>query len=115
MRIDADEERPVYAILTAIEADGLRRCEDMRLVEGGIEGRAAMAGGAETDALCRDSLVGDLGEIGRDEARQVDQHGFGNGFARQRTYSARHLTLHNFQRQVPGNALLPFWFLRRRR
>ena len=42
VRIDADVERPVDALLLAIEANRLRDCEDVRLVERIIERGAAV-------------------------------------------------------------------------
>ena len=51
MGIDADEQRPGQAGFAAVVADRLRRREDMVFVEGVFQRRAAMARGAEGDAL----------------------------------------------------------------
>ena len=50
----------------------------MVVVEGGVEGGAAMAGGAEGDALGGDGGVGVEGVEGGDEAGEVDE-GVGEG------------------------------------
>src|SRR4029453_15972524 len=52
MRIDADVERPVNALLLAVEANRLRDCEDVRLIERVIERGAAVPGSSKHNALC---------------------------------------------------------------
>jgi hypothetical protein len=52
VRIDADVERPVNALLLAIKADRLRDCENVRLIEPVIERGAAMARSSKHDPLC---------------------------------------------------------------
>ena len=44
---------PVDVLVLAVQTDGLRDREDVRFVKGPVERRAAMAGGAERDALLR--------------------------------------------------------------
>ena len=51
MGVDAEEQRAAYSMLLAIEADRLGDRHDVRLVEGIAECGAAMARGAEMDAL----------------------------------------------------------------
>ncbi len=51
MRIDADVERSVDALLLTIEANRLRDRENVRLIERVIERGAAMPGSAEHDPL----------------------------------------------------------------
>jgi len=49
MGVSAHEDRPVDAVLPAVEADRLGGGEDVGLVECGLEGRAAVTGSAEGD------------------------------------------------------------------
>jgi hypothetical protein len=49
-------------------------------VERALERRAAMAGGAEGDALCRDGGIGMFGVVRDHESRDVNEHGRGAGF-----------------------------------
>jgi len=51
MRIDAEEERPVDALLAAIEADRLSDRKDVGFVERSGQRRAAMTGRAEGNLL----------------------------------------------------------------
>src|SRR5215831_18342313 len=51
--IDADVERSVDALLLAIEANRLRNCKNVRLIERVIQRGTAMAGSSKYDALCR--------------------------------------------------------------
>src|SRR5262245_7474851 len=51
VRIEANVERPVNALLLAIKTNRLRDCENVRLVERVIERGTAMAGSAKHDAL----------------------------------------------------------------
>src|SRR5438034_11542018 len=52
VRIDADVERPVNALLLAVETNRLRNGENVRLVERVIERRTAMSRGSKRNALC---------------------------------------------------------------
>ena len=54
MRIDAQEQRPIDAVRLAVFADGLRDGENVPLIEGAVEGRAAMARCAEAHLLRAD-------------------------------------------------------------
>ena len=65
---------PVMPLLLPVLADRLADRQDMRLVEGIVEGRAAMARGAERDALRRDRRIRLAGEIGRHQPRHIHQH-----------------------------------------
>jgi hypothetical protein len=62
----------------AVLDDGLGDGGDVVVVEGGGEGAAAMAGGAEGDTLSRHGGVGVQGVVGGDEAGDIDQI-FGQG------------------------------------
>src|SRR5262245_26636049 len=52
VRTEADVERPVNALLLAIEANRLRDCENVRLVERVIKRGTAMPGSSKHDPLC---------------------------------------------------------------
>ena len=52
VRIDADVERSVDALLLAVKANRLRDCENVRLIERVIERGAAMPGSSKHDPLC---------------------------------------------------------------
>src|SRR6267378_7820765 len=58
VRIDADVERSVDALLLAIEANRLCDCEDVRLIERVIERGAAMPGSSKYHALCGYGRIG---------------------------------------------------------
>ena len=75
MGVDAEEERAVYSMLLAIEADRLGDRHDVRLVERIAERRAAMARGAEMDALRRLRRIRNAGKIGTDQVGGSDQLG----------------------------------------
>ena len=81
MGVDADEQRPVDAGLVPMVADRLADRQDMRLVEGVIERRAAMPGSAERHPLRRHRRIGPAGEIGRHQLRDVRQHRLRGGLA----------------------------------
>ena len=53
VRVDAEEQRPVDALPLPVLADRLGDRQHVPLVEAALERRAAMAGGAEGDALRR--------------------------------------------------------------
>jgi hypothetical protein len=71
MRVDAEEERAVYAAPLAEAADRLGDREDVPLVEGAVEGGATMPGCAEGDALRGNRRVGDLRVVPGDELRDI--------------------------------------------
>src|SRR5579871_2749166 len=73
MRVEADEQRPIDAVLPAVLADCLRDGEDMRLVETCLGRGAPVPGSAEGHALRREGGVGPFGVIGGDQARDVDE------------------------------------------
>ena len=73
VRIDADVERSVDALLLAIEANRLRDCEDVRLVERVIERGAAMPGSSKHDALCGHRWIGLPRVIRGHQPGHVDQ------------------------------------------
>ena len=75
MGVLREEEGAGDGLLAAVVADGLGDGGDVVLVEGGVEGAAAMAGGSEGDALGGDGGVGMERVKGRDEARDVDEVG----------------------------------------
>ncbi len=84
VRIEPDEQGAVDPRVLALEADRLGDCEDVVLVEGGIERGAAMPGGPEHDPLrghgrIRLSLV-----VSIDEARDVDEDRRGSGLSGER-------------------------------
>ena len=74
----ARKRGPVVCLGGAVFDDGLGDGGDVVVVEGGGEGAAAMAGGAEGDALGGDGGVGMEGVEGGDEAGNVDE-GAGEG------------------------------------
>src|SRR5260370_42057166 len=68
-----EEERAGGVLGGAVFDNGLGDGGDVVVVEGGGEGAATMAGGAEGDALGGDVGVGVQGVVGGDEAGDVDQ------------------------------------------
>ncbi len=72
--VDADEQRSGNAAALAMIANHLADRHNMRLVEGVVEGGAAMARGAERHPLRRHGRVGLSGKIGRHQPRNVRQH-----------------------------------------
>jgi len=70
--VHSDEERTVNLMRVAIRADGLRDGQNMCLVEGALEGRAAVSRRSEHDAR-RDVLIGMLRVVHRHQPRHVDQ------------------------------------------
>ena len=81
MRIDADEQWPRQSGFAAMIADRLRRRKDMVFVEGILQRRAAVAGGAEGNPLGRIGRIGLAGKIRRDQLRHVDEGGRIDRFA----------------------------------
>ncbi len=84
MRILHKKQWAVYALPLAVPANRLRDGQDVVLVEGTIERRAAVAGGAETDALGTIAGVGPYRVVSRDETVNIDEHGRWGGLSRQR-------------------------------
>ena len=68
-----DEEGAVVALLSAVAADRLGDGQDVRLVEGPVERRAAVSGGAERDALAGHVRIGPQVVVGGDEPFDVDE------------------------------------------
>ena len=77
--VAAEEQRPVVALRLPVLADGLGGGQDVRLVEGGVEGRPAVPGGAEGDLLGGLGRVGLDRVVGGDQRGDVDQVGGGGG------------------------------------
>lgn len=73
MRIDAQKQRPVNALLFAIGANGLRDCQDVPLVEGAMERGAAMARGSEGYALFGDFRIGAVRKVCGNQPGNVHQ------------------------------------------
>ena len=73
MRVDAEEQRTVDRLRAPVIADGLRRGQDVQLVERRLQRRTAMPGRAESHALIANGRVGPLRVIRGHEARHVDQ------------------------------------------
>ncbi len=82
VRVLAEIKRAIDGFRFAVIADGLRDRQNMVFVEGGIECRAAMAGGAEAHALGGDGGIGLLRIIGGLELGQIDEIGRLGHFAR---------------------------------
>jgi len=51
MSVNSEEERPPNLLLFAVIADRLRDCQNVPFIECAVEGRPAMAGRTEHDAL----------------------------------------------------------------
>src|SRR3546814_9668855 len=66
VRVDAQEQRAVDALLLAVLADGLGDGQYVLLVEAAVERTAAMAGSAERHPLRGDRRIGLHVEIGGD-------------------------------------------------
>ncbi len=75
MGVLGEEEGAGDVFLLAVVDDGLGDGGDVGVVEGGLEGAAAVAGGSEGDALGGDGGVGAEGVVGGDEAGDVDEVG----------------------------------------
>ena len=71
----ARKRGPVMFSWLAVVDDGLGDGGDVGVVERGLEGAAAMAGGSEGDALGGDCGVGAKGVVSGDEAGDVDEVG----------------------------------------
>ena len=70
-----EEQRPVGALSAPVFADGLGDRQDVVLVEGGVQARAAVPGGPEGHPLVEVAGVGRLGVVGGDQVGDVDQVG----------------------------------------
>ena len=77
VRVLAEEQRAGDRVLAAVFAHRLHDGEDVRFVEAALERAAAMAAGAERDALRRIVRVRHIA-IGAQKRRHVHQH-FGEG------------------------------------
>ena len=84
MRVNTDKERSVDAVRASIKANRLTNCENMRFVEGVLEGGPSMTRGAESYALRQDFWVRLTRIIGCHEARNIDQFRRFNRFSRSR-------------------------------
>ena len=84
---------PVMLATLPVLADRLADGQDVRLIEGVVEGGAAMPRGAEGDALRWHRWIRPAGEIRRHQPRHIDQRGRRGRLAGQRTYLGSHLTL----------------------
>jgi len=71
MRVNTDKERSVDAVRASIKANRLTNCENMRFVEGVLEGGPSMTRGAESYALRQDFWVRLTRIIGCHEARTL--------------------------------------------
>ena len=81
MRIHADKKRAVDALAAAVIADGLADGQDMLLVEGVLEGRSAVAGGAKRYLMRRVAGIRLVRKVRRHETREVLQQFTGGRFA----------------------------------
>jgi len=70
------EEWAGGVLVATVVDDGLGDSGDVVFVEGGFEGAAAVAGGAEGYSLRGDGGVGMEGVVGGDEAGEIDQVGW---------------------------------------
>ena len=85
VRVDADEQRAGDAASAPVMTDRLADRQDMRLIEGVVEGGAAMTRRAERHALRRDRRVRFAGEIRCHQPRHIDQHRWLDRLAGERT------------------------------
>ena len=73
VRVAADEQRTAVALRGPVAADGLGRGQDVRLVERGLERRAAVARRPEGDPLGRDRRIGTELVVGAQQRVHVDE------------------------------------------
>ena len=71
--ITADEDGARGALLGAVVHDGLGDGQDVGLVEGGVQGGAAVPRGAEGNLLVRVIGVGGAGVVRGDQLRDIDE------------------------------------------
>ena len=93
VRVDADEQRSGDAASAPVMTDCLADRQDMRLIEGVVEGGSTMTRCAERNALRRHLRVRFAGEIRRHQPRHIDQHRWLDCFACARASLASHLFL----------------------
>ena len=74
MRVDADEQRSSDAASAPVMTDGLADRQDMRLIEGVVQGGPTMTRRAERNALRWHLRVRGAGKIRRHQAWHIDQH-----------------------------------------
>lgn len=79
--VHAEEDWTANALLSAVVANGLGDGEDMIFVERGGGGASAVTGGTESDEVVDIARVGFAGIEVAGEAWEVDEDGFGSGFA----------------------------------
>src|SRR5215813_12010969 len=73
VRIHAYVERSVNALLLAMEANRLRYCKNVRLIESSIERGAAMTGSSKRDALRGYCWIGSPRVIRGHQPRDINQ------------------------------------------
>jgi hypothetical protein len=71
--VTAEEDRPANAFVSAEVDDRRGDGRDVRLVEGAVEARTAMAGGPEAHCLRRHRGVGNQVVIGVEKGRDVNE------------------------------------------
>ena len=74
MGINTDEQWPVDALLLAVETDSLGDRQNMRLVEGVVQRRAAVSGGSKSHPVRRHGRIGAIDIVGGNQAGDVGQH-----------------------------------------
>jgi len=85
VRIDADIQGAVDALVLAVFADRLANREHVPFVEAALERAAAVSGRAEHDALCGHAGIGPQIDIRGEQLRYIDQQRFRRRFAGKRT------------------------------
>jgi hypothetical protein len=86
VRIDAEKQGAVDALLPAVLANGLADGKHVPFVERLVERGSTMSRSTEHDSLLGYRRRGDLGVVGSDEPGYVDQHGSLGGFSRRRSF-----------------------------
>ena len=102
MGVDADEQRAGKIVVAAMLANRLADRENMRLVKGIVERRAAMPRGAERHPLRRHLRIGLTGKIGRHQPRNIRQHRRGGGLAGERIDLGGHFVSSRIRRDDPA-------------
>jgi len=100
----------VYNEFKSVIAQRLADRQNMRLVEGVVERRAAMARGAERHPLRGNCRIGLAREIGRHQPRNIGEHGRRDRFAGQRMDVSHGIPLEVVPRHgrvYPGHPRLP--------
>ena len=82
MGVGAEVQRAGDAGLLAVFGDGLGDGDDVGLVERGLQGRSAVAGGAEDDTLLGDFRIGDEVIVFADNLIDINQICWGGGLTR---------------------------------